>query len=79
MNGIDNTWRERRRCPIARSLDIIGERWTILILRDLVRFGPRKFHDFERSLSPHVGIDNADQFTAAPHPSRGDLGRAFRY
>jgi len=37
-------------CPIARSLDIIGERWTILILRDLVRFGPRKFQDFERSL-----------------------------
>src|ERR1700740_93774 len=37
-------------CPIARSLDIIGERWTILILRELVRFGPRKFQDFERSL-----------------------------
>jgi DNA-binding HxlR family transcriptional regulator len=39
------------RCPIARSLDIVGERWTILILRDLVVGGPRKFHDFERSLS----------------------------
>ena len=39
------------RCPIARSLDIIGERWTILILRDLIKFGPRKFHDFERSLA----------------------------
>jgi len=39
------------RCPIARSLDIIGERWTILILRDLVVSGPRKFHDFERSLA----------------------------
>ena len=38
------------RCPIARSLDIIGERWTILILRDLVVAGPRKFQDFERSL-----------------------------
>jgi DNA-binding HxlR family transcriptional regulator len=38
-------------CPIARSLDIIGERWTILILRDLVRFGPRKFHEFGRALS----------------------------
>src|ERR1700739_2292393 len=38
------------RCPIARSLDIIGERWTILILRDLVVSGPRKFQDFERSL-----------------------------
>ena len=39
------------RCPIARSLDIIGERWTILILRDLVVSGPRKFQDFERSLA----------------------------
>ncbi|HXO03630.1 MAG TPA: helix-turn-helix domain-containing protein [Stellaceae bacterium] len=38
------------RCPIARTLDVIGERWTILILRDLVVDGPRKFQDFERSL-----------------------------
>ena len=38
------------RCPIARTLDIVGERWTILILRDLVTGGPRKFQDFERSL-----------------------------
>jgi DNA-binding HxlR family transcriptional regulator len=38
-------------CPIARSLDVIGERWTILILRELVRFGPRKFQDFERALT----------------------------
>jgi len=41
------------RCPIARTLDIVGERWTILILRDLVTGGPRKFQDFERSL---IGI-----------------------
>ncbi|HUJ99695.1 MAG TPA: helix-turn-helix domain-containing protein [Stellaceae bacterium] len=38
------------RCPIARTLDIIGERWTMLILRDLVVSGPRKFQDFEHSL-----------------------------
>jgi DNA-binding HxlR family transcriptional regulator len=38
-------------CPVARALELIGERWTILILRDLVRFGPRKFQDFERSLT----------------------------
>jgi DNA-binding HxlR family transcriptional regulator len=37
--------------PIARTLDIIGERWTILILRDLVVGGARKFQDFERSLA----------------------------
>jgi DNA-binding HxlR family transcriptional regulator len=38
-------------CPVARTLDIIGERWTILILRDLFLEGPRKFQDFEASLS----------------------------
>ena len=39
------------KCPVARTLDIIGERWTILILRDLLLQGPRKFQDFERSLA----------------------------
>jgi len=39
------------RCPIARTLDIIGERWTILILRDLLLEGPRKFQDFQQSLA----------------------------
>jgi DNA-binding HxlR family transcriptional regulator len=39
------------RCPVARTLSIVGERWTILILRDLVRDGPRRFQDFERSLA----------------------------
>jgi DNA-binding HxlR family transcriptional regulator len=39
------------KCPVARTLDIIGERWTILILRDLLLDGPRKFQDLERSLT----------------------------
>ena len=41
------------RCPVARTLDIIGERWTLLILRDLMLHGPRKFQDFQRNF---VGI-----------------------
>ena len=39
------------KCPVARTLDIIGERWTILILRDLFRQGPRRFQDFQQSLA----------------------------
>lgn len=39
------------KCPIARTLDIIGDRWTLLVLRDLFQQGPRKFQDFERSLT----------------------------
>ena len=37
-------------CPVARTLDLIGERWTILLLRDLLRQGPRRFQDFQTSL-----------------------------
>jgi len=37
-------------CPVARTLDVIGERWTILILRDLFLEGPRRFQDFQESL-----------------------------
>jgi DNA-binding HxlR family transcriptional regulator len=37
-------------CPVARALAIIGERWTVLILRDLVLHGPRRFQDFQASL-----------------------------
>ncbi len=38
-------------CPLARALDIIGERWAVLILRDLFLEGARKFQDFEDSLA----------------------------
>jgi DNA-binding HxlR family transcriptional regulator len=36
-------------CPIARSLDTIGDWWTLLIVRDAFS-GKRRFSDFENSL-----------------------------
>jgi DNA-binding HxlR family transcriptional regulator len=44
-------------CAVARTLDLIGERWTILLLRDLLLHGPRRFQDFQASLpgvSPNI-------------------------
>jgi DNA-binding HxlR family transcriptional regulator len=38
-------------CPVARALDVIGERWTLLILRDLFRKGPLRFADLQSSLT----------------------------
>lgn len=38
-------------CPVARALDVIGERWSILVLRDLFLHGPRRFQDFQDSLT----------------------------
>jgi len=36
-------------CPIARGLDVLGERWTLLILRELVG-GPRRYVDLRAEL-----------------------------
>ena len=42
---------DQKRCPVARTLDVIGERWSLLVLRDLFLHGPRRFQDFQQSLS----------------------------
>jgi DNA-binding HxlR family transcriptional regulator len=42
-------------CPMALSLEILGERWTLLIIRDLL-FGPRKFQDLASSLGVPPGL-----------------------
>jgi DNA-binding HxlR family transcriptional regulator len=36
-------------CSIARSLELVGERWTILVIRE-VFMGRRKFSEMQRSL-----------------------------
>lgn len=36
-------------CPVARSLEVIGEKWSLLIVRDLLR-GPQRFTDLLRYL-----------------------------
>jgi DNA-binding HxlR family transcriptional regulator len=36
-------------CSIARALEVVGERWTLLILRDAVD-GLERFEEFEESL-----------------------------
>ncbi|MCA1840445.1 MAG: winged helix-turn-helix transcriptional regulator [Actinomycetota bacterium] len=36
-------------CPVAKSLDIVGDRWTLLIVRDLLR-GKQRFKELQGSL-----------------------------
>lgn len=36
-------------CPVARTVDLIGDRWLLLIVRDAFD-GMRRFSDFQRSL-----------------------------
>jgi DNA-binding HxlR family transcriptional regulator len=39
---------KRSPCPVAYSLDIFGDRWTLLVIRDLF-FGRTRFKDFAAS------------------------------
>ena len=42
--------RDRRSaCPIAYALDLVGDRWTLLVLRDLIFLRKRYFQDFLRA------------------------------
>jgi DNA-binding HxlR family transcriptional regulator len=43
-----------QRCSISRALEVVGERWTLLIMRDAF-FGVRRFGDF----AAHLGIPRA--------------------
>ncbi|MBI5906999.1 MAG: helix-turn-helix transcriptional regulator, partial [Burkholderiales bacterium] len=38
-------------CSVARSLELLGDRWTLLLIREVV-FGTRRFDDF----AVHLGI-----------------------
>ncbi len=38
----------RSACPVANTLDIIGDRWTLLIVRDLFK-GKRRYNEFLES------------------------------
>jgi DNA-binding HxlR family transcriptional regulator len=43
-------------CPIARALDLVGERWALLVVRELL-LGPKRYTDLRRGLpnaSPNV-------------------------
>lgn len=49
----------RDRCGVSRALDLVGERWALLIVRELV-LGPKRFSDLRAGL-PHVSADVLSQ------------------
>src|SRR5918911_5133129 len=45
----------RQHCAVARGLDLVGERWTLLIVRDLL-LGPKRYTDLLEGL-PGIGTN----------------------
>ena len=46
---------EEAQCPIARSLDVVGDGWSLLIIRDALG-GKRRFGEFQKSLGTAKNI-----------------------
>jgi len=49
----------RQRCPVARTLELVGDRWTLLLVRDLLR-GACRFQDLQAAqpgLAPNTLSD----------------------
>jgi DNA-binding HxlR family transcriptional regulator len=54
-------------CSIARALEVVGERWSVLIVRNALFAGSTRFSDFQRSLgiAPNVLATRLDGFVEA--------------
>ena len=58
---------ERENCSAARALELVGERWSLLIIRNAVFAGMTRFSDFERRLgiAPNILAKRLDGFVSA--------------
>jgi DNA-binding HxlR family transcriptional regulator len=58
---------ETQNCSAARALELVGERWSLLIIRDALFAGNRRFGDFQRSLgvAPNILTARLDSFVDA--------------
>lgn len=53
--------REKSNCPISYSLDLFGDRWTLLVLRDLILHGKTRFAEFQNSAEKIASNTLADR------------------
>jgi DNA-binding HxlR family transcriptional regulator len=58
---------DAQNCSAARALELVGERWSLLIIRDALFAGHVRFGDFQRSLgvAPNILTTRLDGFVAA--------------
>lgn len=60
--------KRRSGCPVSISLEMLGDRWSLLIVRDLMVRGYRTFREFERSgegIASNILADRLKKLEAA--------------
>lgn len=70
----------RSDCPLAIGLDVIGDRWSLLVIRDLMFFAEREFGQIlaaDERISTNILTDRLNRLAGAgliskhPHPTHG--------
>jgi DNA-binding HxlR family transcriptional regulator len=58
---------DRENCSAARALEMVGERWSLLIIRNAMFGGLTRFSEFQRALgiAPNILASRLDWFVAA--------------
>ena len=58
---------DRENCSAARTLEVVGERWSLLIIRNAMFVGSTRFTEFERKLgiAPNTLSSRLDRFVKA--------------
>lgn len=58
---------ERENCSAARTLEIVGERWSLLIIRNAMFAGSTRFTEFQHKLgiAPNILSNRLDRFVEA--------------
>jgi DNA-binding HxlR family transcriptional regulator len=58
---------DRENCSAARTLEIVGERWSLLIIRNAMFAGSTRFNEFQHRLgiAPNVLSNRLDRFVEA--------------
>jgi len=68
-------------CPVACALDVVGDRWTLLVLRELA-LGPQRFTDLRRQLvgiPPKLLVERLDTLQAHGLVERQASGDGSRH
>ena len=65
-NSVQSSFNARSQCPICRSLEILGDKWTLLIIRDML-VGKRRFKEFldsDESITTNILTDRLNRLLA---------------
>jgi DNA-binding HxlR family transcriptional regulator len=72
--------RQRSGCPVACALDLIGDHWSLLIIRDLMFLNRHEYKDMlnsEEGISSNIlsdrlkKLESAELISSFPHPESG--------